>query len=107
MIIVTGGAGFIGSALIWRLNQLGIKDIIIVDHFGKDDKYKNLISLKFMDIFDRDEFIEDVFEDILEQGKLETIFHLGACSATTKKDFNFLFQNNYEYSKTTNITEQR
>ena len=99
MIIVTGGAGFIGSVLIWRLNQMGIKDIIIVDHFGKNDKYKNLISLNFIDVFDRDEFIEDIFEDVLEQGKLETIFHLGACSSTTKKDFNYLFQNNYEYSK--------
>jgi ADP-L-glycero-D-manno-heptose 6-epimerase len=100
MIIVTGGAGFIGSALVWRLNQTGIKDIIIVDHFGKNEKYKNLIPLKLIDVFEADAFIDEgIFEDILQEGKLETIFHLGACSSTTKKNFKYLFQNNYEYSK--------
>ena len=51
MIIVTGGAGFIGSALVWRLNQLGVDDIFIVDEFGKDDKYKNLLNLLSNNIF--------------------------------------------------------
>jgi ADP-L-glycero-D-manno-heptose 6-epimerase len=99
MIIVTGGAGFIGSALISRLNQSGYKDIIVVDHFGKNEKYRNLIPLKFKEIFDGDEFIEDVFEDLLHEGKLETIFHLGACSSTTEDDFKYLLNNNFDYSK--------
>ncbi|HEY5533816.1 MAG TPA: ADP-glyceromanno-heptose 6-epimerase [Ignavibacteria bacterium] len=99
MIIVTGGAGFIGSALISRLNQSGYKDIIVVDHFGKNEKYRNLIPLKFKEIFDGDEFIEDVFEDLLQEGKLETIFHLGACSSTTEDDFKYLLNNNFDYSK--------
>jgi ADP-L-glycero-D-manno-heptose 6-epimerase len=99
MIIVTGGAGFIGSALISRLNQSGYKDIIVVDHFGKNEKYRNLIPLKFKEIFDGDEFIEDVFEDLLQEGKLETIFHLGACSSTTEDDFKYLLKNNFDYSK--------
>ncbi|HEY5122257.1 MAG TPA: ADP-glyceromanno-heptose 6-epimerase, partial [Ignavibacteria bacterium] len=99
MIIVTGGAGFIGSALISRLNQSGYKDIIVVDHFGKNEKYRNLIPLKFKEVFDGDEFIEDVFEDLLQEGKLETIFHLGACSSTTEDDFKYLLNNNFDYSK--------
>lgn len=99
MIVVTGGSGFIGSALIWRLNQLGKTDIIVVDHFGENEKYKNLIPLKFVDVFDREYFGSMVQDGFFKTNKVETIYHLGACSATTMLDFNYLLHNNYEYSK--------
>lgn len=99
MIVVTGGSGFIGSALIWRLNQLGRTDIIVVDHFGENEKFKNLIPLKFVDIFDREYFGSMVQDGFLKDNKIETIYHLGACSSTTMQDFNYLLHNNYEYSK--------
>jgi ADP-L-glycero-D-manno-heptose 6-epimerase len=99
MIVVTGGSGFIGSALIWKLNQLGKTDIIVVDHFGEDEKYKNLIPLKFIEIFDREYFGSMVQDGFLKTNKVEIIYHLGACSSTTMQDFNYLLHNNYEYSK--------
>jgi len=99
MIIVTGGAGFIGSALIWRLNQKGREDIIAVDHFGEDSKYKNLIPLKILDIFDKQDFGIMVQEGFLEKNKFDIIYHLGACSSTTQQDTGYLFRNNYEYTK--------
>ena len=81
MIIVTGGSGFIGSALIWRLNQLGHKDIIIVDKFGKNDKWKNLVNLEYADVFDKDDFGLMVQGDFLKNFEIDTIFHLGAYSS--------------------------
>jgi ADP-L-glycero-D-manno-heptose 6-epimerase len=106
MIIVTGGAGFIGSALIWELNRSGRKDIIIVDDFstsdknpGKNEKFKNLTSLKFTDLMDRDDFGEMVHSGFLKQNEVETLYHLGACSATTELDYKYLLRNNYEYTK--------
>ncbi|HMS64388.1 MAG TPA: ADP-glyceromanno-heptose 6-epimerase [Ignavibacteria bacterium] len=110
MIIVTGGAGFIGSALIWKLNQLGEEDIIIVDdlsipeadnfRFGQDnDKWKNLVSLKYADVFDKEDFGHMISSGFLKNFKIDTLFHLGACSSTTEKSFNYLFKNNFEYTK--------
>ncbi len=99
MIVVTGGAGFIGSALIWKLNQMGRSDIIVVDHFTDNEKYKNLIPLKFSDVMDRAEFAEEVDNGFLKEYKVETLYHLGACSSTTQLDMGFLLRNNYEYTK--------
>jgi ADP-L-glycero-D-manno-heptose 6-epimerase len=99
MIVVTGGAGFIGSALIWKLNQMGRSDIIVVDHFTENEKYKNLIPLKFLDVMDRTEFAERVNDGFLKEYKVETLYHLGACSSTTQLDMGFLLRNNYEYTK--------
>lgn len=94
--IVTGGAGFIGSALVWRLNQLGQEDILIVDRLDETDKWKNLAPLKFADYMDADAFIEN-----LEKfKKTEIILHLGACSATTERDSQYMMRNNYEFTKT-------
>ncbi len=67
MIIVTGGSGFIGSALIWRLNQLGIEEIIVVDEFGENEKWKNLVSLKYADVFDKEDFGHMISSDFLKK----------------------------------------
>ncbi len=98
MIVVTGGAGFIGSALIWRLNRIGLKEIIVVDHLGTSEKWKNLVGLNYLDYLDRNQFIMK-----LENGDygndLELILHMGACSATTETDADYLVENNYRFTK--------
>ena len=97
MIVITGAAGFIGSALVWRLNQLGKNNIIIVDELGKDEKWKNLVGIDFEDFINKDIFIEK-----LETGlnyKVDSIIHMGANSSTTEKDADHLLNNNFEYTK--------
>jgi ADP-L-glycero-D-manno-heptose 6-epimerase len=94
-ILITGGSGFIGSALIWKLNQIGEKDIIIVDSFGTTDKWKNIRNLKFSNIINKIEAInqpEHFYENI------DYVFHFGACSTTTQPDNDYLFENNFKYS---------
>lgn len=98
MIVVTGGAGFIGSALVWKLNKLGYDKIIIVDELGKDEKWKNLNGLKFSDFFHKDDFMGLVLQRGLPF-KATSIIHLGACSSTTEKDADYLMDNNYHYSQ--------
>ncbi len=94
-IIVTGGAGFIGSAIVWRLNELGHDDILIVDRLDETDKWKNLAPLRFTDYIDADDFIDDLgdFKDT------NVIFHMGACSSTTETDADYMLRNNYQYTK--------
>jgi ADP-L-glycero-D-manno-heptose 6-epimerase len=94
-IIVTGGAGFIGSAVVWRLNELGHDDILVVDRMDETDKWKNLVPLRFADYIDADDFFEalDLFDDA------KVIFHLGACSSTTETDSDYLMRNNFQYTK--------
>ena len=98
MIIVTGGAGFIGSAFVWRLNREGIKDIIIVDQLGTDDKWKNLVGLTFTDYIHKNEFIEMVIADEVPF-EVSSVVHMGACSSTTERDADYLWENNYLYSR--------
>ncbi|MCW9096140.1 MAG: ADP-glyceromanno-heptose 6-epimerase, partial [Ignavibacteriaceae bacterium] len=98
MIVVTGGAGFIGSAVVWRLNELGETKIIVVDELGSDEKWKNLVSLKFDDFIHKDEFISMVLDDEVPF-EINSIIHMGANSSTTEKDADFLFSNNYLYTK--------
>ncbi len=94
-IIVTGGAGFIGSAVVWRLNQLGYDDILIVDRMDETDKWQNLAPLRFADYLDADDFAEDLemFTDTA------CVLHLGACSSTTERDSDYMLRNNFEYTK--------
>ncbi len=98
MIILTGGAGFIGSCFLWKLNQEGISDIIVVDHLDNTDKWKNLVGKKFLDYIQKDDFFEMVRTHKLPVP--EYVIHMGACSSTTNTDGNYYIKNNYEYSKT-------
>ena len=98
MIIVTGGAGFIGSAFVFRLNQEGIDDIVIVDRLGTDDKWKNLINRRFADYIHKDEFLQMVCTDKVPF-EISAIVHMGACSSTTERDADYLWENNYLYSR--------
>ena len=94
-IIVTGGAGFIGSAIVWRLNQLGHDDILIVDRADETEKWKNLPPLQFADYVDADDFMDEL--DLYTDAAV--IFHMGACSSTTVTDSEFMLRNNYQYTK--------
>ena len=98
MIVVTGGAGFIGSAIVWQLNQRGENKIIIVDELGTDDKWKNLVPLKFEDFIHKDDLISMILERDIPF-EISSIIHMGANSSTTEKDADHLFSNNYLYSK--------
>lgn len=98
MIIVTGGAGFIGSNLVRALNQRGESDIVVVDHLVNGRKMHNLADLDIADYLDKAEFIEKI-ESSGFLGKVRAVFHQGACSATTEWDGRFVMENNYDYSK--------
>ena len=98
MIVVTGGAGFIGSAIVWRLNKLGETKIIVVDELGTDEKWKNLVPLKFNDFVHKDDFISMIFDREVPY-KIDSIIHMGANSSTTEKDADHLFSNNYLYTQ--------
>ena len=94
-IIVTGGAGFIGSAVVWRLNELGYEDILIADRLDDTDKWKNLVPLRFADYIDG----YDLLETLDDLKDVKTVFHLGACSSTTETDADYMIRNNYQYTQ--------
>lgn len=97
-VVVTGGAGFIGSNIIRRLNELGEENIIIVDNLGSSIKWRNLIGLAFEDYIHKDTFLELLLKGLFD-GKISVIIHMGARSSTTELDVEFLMKNNYEYTK--------
>ena len=96
-IIVTGAAGFIGRNVVAELNARGEQELILVDELGKDEKWKNLVGLRYEDIVSPEEFL-----GLIEDGAFadaRTVIHLGACSATTERDADFLLRNNYQYTR--------
>jgi ADP-L-glycero-D-manno-heptose 6-epimerase len=96
-IIVTGAAGFIGRNTVAELNARGEDEIILVDELGKDEKWKDLVGLRYEDIVSPEEFL-----GLIEDGAFadaRSLIHLGACSATTEKDADYLLRNNYQYTR--------
>ena len=99
MIIVTGGAGFIGSNLVLGLNARGYDDILVVDHLTNGVKYRNLVDCRIADYMDRSTFLERIQQGAFRAETIDAIFHQGACSTTTEWDGRYMMENNYEYSK--------
>lgn len=98
MYIVTGGAGFIGSAMIWRLNEAGIDDILVVDNLASSEKWRNLVNRRYKDYIHRDAF-KRLIEDGHAPREVKAVFHLGACSSTTERNADFLMENNFHYTQ--------
>ena len=99
MFIVTGAAGLIGSSVIWGLNRRGVGDILAVDHLGCSEKWRNLRALEYADYMEKEDFRDLLADGGLDNVKIDGIFHLGACSATTEKDATYLIHNNFEATK--------
>lgn len=95
MIIVTGGAGFIGSCIVRTLNDKGIEDIIIVDNIASTEKWKNLLNKKYIRYAHKSVFLDE----LTTYKNIEAIIHMGACSSTTETNFDYFYQNNFEYTK--------
>jgi ADP-L-glycero-D-manno-heptose 6-epimerase len=97
MIVVTGGAGFIGSVFVARLNAEGRNDILIVDNLGSSTKWENLVKRRYVDYSHKDAFLAMIEADCVPFD-VEAVVHLGACSATTERDADYLMENNFHYT---------
>ncbi len=98
MIVITGGAGFIGSAMVWELNRRGYTDIVVVDNLATTTKWRNLVGLSYTRYVHKDEFLTRL-GSLAQDGPVEAVIHMGACSSTTEADCDYLMRNNLEYSK--------
>ena len=97
-IIVTGGAGMIGSNIIEGLNKSGHHDIIVVDHLKNGKKFRNISDLEISDYYDKKDFIS-LIKDGNDFGQIDAVYHEGACSNTLELDGQYMMKNNYQYSK--------
>jgi ADP-L-glycero-D-manno-heptose 6-epimerase len=97
MVIVTGGAGFIGSAVVWKLNQMGVDRILVVDNLKRSEKWRNLVNRRYWDYVHKSALPGLLDSNAL--GRIEAIVHMGACSSTTETDADFLMENNFHYSR--------
>jgi ADP-L-glycero-D-manno-heptose 6-epimerase len=97
--IITGGAGLIGSNIVEELNRIGETDIILVDHLGISEKWKNLTRLQYSDYIEKDKFLNMVLSGE-SFSKVTHLIHLGACSSTTETNASYLIENNYKYTQT-------
>lgn len=97
-IVVTGAAGFIGSNIVRGLNDRGITNIIAVDNLSQGDKFLNLVDLRISDFLDKNMFYEQFAA--ARFGRVEAVFHEGACSDTMEHDGRYILENNYRTSRT-------
>lgn len=98
-VAVTGGAGLIGSAVVWALNRRGIDDVLVVDRLDESEKWRHLVPLRVADYAAADDFADALENRESAHRDVRTIIHLGACSATTERDAGYLLRNNFDYTK--------
>lgn len=95
LIVITGGAGFIGSGTVRHLNDLGMNNLIIVDELRQTEKWKNLVGKKFVDVLSKSQLFEWLKG---KESLVEAFIHLGACSDTMETDASYLLENNYRFT---------
>lgn len=94
-VVITGAAGFIGSGVVRHLNDQGMDNLVLVDHLGRSEKWKNLVGKRFIDIIDKSQFFDWLKG---RESSIKAFIHLGACSSTVETDASYLLENNYRYS---------